>query len=421
MVLWLPPVIEQLTTGSGNLSAIWHEITNPPEPPIGVGTGVRLLLLYLNPWRLVATRYSLVDAHQAITGSLIPGLLVLAAWLASVVAAWRLRHQALLRLHVVLAVALVLGLSSLSRIHGIIWFYLMLWALGVTSLMLLAIGWTLAVVIGPRLSPSAQERANRSASPVLVAVAVVFTLMFAFNAAYAKVPNPPWSRTLGQLVSPTAKALASGSVPGGGRHGRYLVTWTDPVAIGTQGFGLMNELERRGFTVGATAPNRGGVTPHRVLSSARATATVHLSVGADIATWRALPGVREVVYLDPRSPRERAEFARLRLKVMDGLRAAGLAKQAPELDQNLFTTAIDPQVPRQLKNDMTRMLDLGCPPRSRRPAHLHADRPGLTAIAVAQEATPAGAGTPARRCWRPKGTPAGRAARPPRAAGPGSR
>ena len=116
---------------------------------------------------------------------------------------------------------------------------------------------------GPRLSATAQERANRSASPAMLAVAIVFTLTFAFNAAYAKVPNPPLSRTLGQLVTPTARALASGSVPGGGRHGRYLVTWTDPVAIGTQGFGLMNELERRGFTVGATGaePWRGHSSP----------------------------------------------------------------------------------------------------------------------------------------------------------------
>lgn len=360
-LLWLPPVIEQLTTHSGNLSAIWHEITNPPDKPIGLGRGVRLLVLYLNPWRLVATDYGLVDAHRAITGSLVPGLLMLAGWLATVAAAWRLRHQALLRLHAVLAVTLILGVSSLSRIHGIIWFYLLLWALGATALVVLAAGWTLAVVIAPRLSSTTHARASSSGNLALVGVAVVFTLMFSFNAAHAKVPNPPLSRTLGQLVAPTARALAAGSVPGGGRHGRYLVTWTDPVAIGTQGFGLMNELERRGFQVGAPEPFAAGVTPHRALSTARATAIVHLSVGADIETWRALPGVREVVYLDPRTPRQRAEFARLRLKVMEGLRAAGLPEQAPELDRNLFTTAIDPRVPRPLKDQMTRMLDLGLP------------------------------------------------------------
>ena len=39
VVLWLPPVIEELTHSHGNLTIIQHELTDPPQSPIGAGRG----------------------------------------------------------------------------------------------------------------------------------------------------------------------------------------------------------------------------------------------------------------------------------------------------------------------------------------------------------------------------------------------
>jgi len=140
-----------------------------------------------------------------------------------------------------------------------------------------------------------------------------------------------------------------------------LVTWFDPVSIGAQGFGLLNELERRGFDVGARKIFLAGVRSHRVLDPADAAAEVHLSVGSDIAIWRARPGAREVAYVDPRSPAERAEFERLRREAIDGLQAAGLITLVPAVDNSLFTTILDSRVPERPRLLMTRMRDLGLP------------------------------------------------------------
>ena len=41
-VMWLPPVIEQLQPGPGNLRRIWDHFTNPPEQPIGIRAAARL-------------------------------------------------------------------------------------------------------------------------------------------------------------------------------------------------------------------------------------------------------------------------------------------------------------------------------------------------------------------------------------------
>jgi hypothetical protein len=123
----------------------------------------------------------------------------------------------------------------------------------------------------------------------------------------------------------------------------------------------MNELERRGFHIGALEPYRGPVTPHRVLTFAQATAIVHLSIGPDIAYWNAKPGVRQVAYYDPRSPRERAEFNRIHAQVIADLRAHGLEVLVPGVDGDLFATTLDPRLPRVARLGLSRLADLGLP------------------------------------------------------------
>jgi hypothetical protein len=352
IVLWLPPLIEELIHSPGNLSIIRHELTHPPQAPIGARRGLELLLVHLNPWKLVA------EQPRATAGALLPGLAVLLAWGAAVVVAWRLRHRPLLRLHAVLAGGLLLSAVSLSRIHGFVWYYLALWAWGITALMLLAIGWAASLVVGRRLGSTDRTRLATAGAVALVAVVIVSTISFTIDAARAEDPAPRLSTTLGKLVPPTADALARAPY---GRNGRYLVTWFDPVSIGAQGFGLLNELERRGFDVGARKIFVAGVRSHRLLDPADAAAEVHLAVGSEIETWRTRPGARQVAYVDPRSRAERAEFDRLRREAIRGLQAAGLATLVPSVDSSLFTTILDSRVPEGPRKLMTRMRELGLP------------------------------------------------------------
>ena len=189
-----------------------------------------------------------------VTGSRVPGALVLIAFGASVIVAWRLRHRLLLTLDLVLVVALALGLVSAARIFGTVWFYLLLWAWGIAALMLFAIGWT-AVELWRRRDPATTAKFSPAGAYALMGVALIVSIVFAVQASSVTVQTPRVNQTLGAVVGPTASALALWEEHGG--RGPYLVSWLpDAQAIGSAGYGLLNELDRRGFDVRACGPRR---------------------------------------------------------------------------------------------------------------------------------------------------------------------
>jgi hypothetical protein len=135
--------------------------------------------------------------------------------------------------------------------------------------------------------------------------------------------------------------------------------WADAVFFGSQGFGLINELERRGLDARTYDTYRVAVTPHRTTDRASATAEVVITTGIYIAEWRAKPGAVEVAYSDPRSEAERAEFETLRSESIAALEAAGMPEAAALVDINLFGVSLDPQLPPEIERKIVRMLVLG--------------------------------------------------------------
>jgi hypothetical protein len=357
VVLWLPPVIDQLTNDPGNAAMIVESFREPSDDPIGFGTGAELVAVHLNPWRLLA-------GQLAVSGSVLPALGVLAAWAGAVAAAWRLRHAALLRLHVVVGAALVLAVVSASRIFGELWFYLALWAWGVCALLVVATVWSYGALVAstrPGLVGGDAGRTARLATGALAAVLLVWTAMFTFDATGAEEPAVAQGRLLARLAPETAGVLASGSVGGGGRQGHYLVTWTDPVAIGATGFGLLLELERQGFDVGVPEVHGRGAVEHRIADPERVTAEVHLSVGEDIPVAEERPGAVRVAYADGRTDAERERYDELRSRVIADLEAAGRTDLVPAADGALMAIAIDQDVDVATRERVTEMADLGQP------------------------------------------------------------
>jgi hypothetical protein len=356
---WLPPLIDQLTNSPGNLSTLWDSSFGAAHT-IGARRGLEVLVGHLNPWRLVTGRLA---THGWLgTGSLVPGVLLMAAWAVSVELARRLRHSALLRLDLVLGISLLLGVAWTARISGpaILWYWLVLWGWGTCGLMLLATGWTTSAFLARRRDFALGGRAAGVLGVALVMIVVVFSGLFARDAAYVDYSDD-LSKRMDMLVPPTIDALDRGSAPGGGRDGRYLVTWTDPLTSGIKAWGLINELDRHGFHVGANERFRAPVTAHRVMSRESATARVHLAIDREIETWRATPGVRQVAYADPRSPSERAEYDRLHSQVVRALQRAGLSELIPRVDDAPGATAFNPRVPAPVVRKLARMLILGLP------------------------------------------------------------
>jgi hypothetical protein len=362
--LWIPPLVDQAINDPGNLRALQDHLVTPSgsDEPVGMGRGVELALRHLDLAGLVGEARAdgtLVDASAHTDGSLVPGIVLLAVWLAAALVARRLGPPALVRLHLVVAAGLVLGVVSISRILGKEWYYLMLWAWGVTALLVLSVGWTAAVAIG-RL----HQRGNRGAAWAVGGVAAATVLAVIVSVTAAVTLDPPESHlssTLGRIASPTAAALERGDGAATGVDGRYQVAWDDAYYFGSQGYGLVSELERAGFDAGLSETFHVPITDYRVVEARDATATVHLATGRYVEAWRAVPDAVEVAYVEPRNTAERAEFAQLRSGVIDDLRSDGLDDLVSMVDDNLFGLSIDERISDQAERWTARMLRLGEP------------------------------------------------------------
>ena len=357
VVLWLPPLIDQATSDHGNMSIVAGHFLEPDEDPIGMGRGAELFAVHLNPWRLVA-------GQQARPGSEAPGVAFVLAWLAAAAATWRFvprgrpHRSALLRLDVVIALALALGLVSSARILGLVWFYLTLWAWAITTLMAVAIGWTVALVVREH---AARLPAARLALAASAAVLVGWTAWFALDARDAEPTQALYSSFVADFTEATTAAIDGGDAPGGGPDGRYLITWTDGINLGSTGFGLLDELERRGYDVGAAKPYGPGVVEHRVLDAGDATAEIHISFGPDIERWDAMEGFERLASVDPRNDEQLAAHEAARTETIAGLRAAGLDELIPMVDASPLQLHFHDELPEDLVPVLQNVIDTGQP------------------------------------------------------------
>ena len=365
LVLWSPPVYDQLTNDPGNLRMIADYFRNPPEDPVGTGEGLQLLLRHLNVFRIGTGAFGsdgyVTRAAFDLQGSVVPGLVVLAVWIGAAVLAWRLRHRTLTTLNVVIGWALVLGAVSMSRIFGKVWYYLTLWAWTTSTLLVVSVLWTLAVVLHRRLGPVRSVRPRLALGALLAVVAVGSYGALTVEAFGARVPEQHLSDTLREITGPTADALDSGLGAAIGAEGRYVVTWNDARYFGSQGYGLVNELERRGFDVGVPFTWRVPVTRQRVIEFDQADAEVRLATGFYIDEVRAVPGAELVLEYDPRDATESAEYDRIEAEVTASLTAAGLVDLVPLLETNLFGVQLDPRVATEVQAQVDRLLELGTP------------------------------------------------------------
>ncbi len=342
-LLWLPPTIDQIRNEPGNYRTLVDHFADPEEEAEGLRDGVVAGLRYLDVADLLSR--DVVDPGSLVTNE-----------------AGRRRHHGLVALHWVVAAGLALMAFAISRIFGVVWYYLTLWGWAVGLLALLATVWTGAVIVSDRWEQGGRREAGRIATVGMAVVGGLLIGRFTIDAPTSPHADATVASQLAAVMDDTAAGLAADDGVATGREGRYLVTWSDALHIGSQGYGLLSELERRGFDVAVEAGRRVPATPQRTLADPTiATARVHLATGAFVDSWRGVPGAVELASVDPRSPADRREQDQLRVDVIAGLRALGLDDLVSKVDDNLFGAAIDERVPETLRRQMGRMLEIGAP------------------------------------------------------------
>lgn len=358
LVLWTPTLVDEVGR-SGNLTKIRTSLAEPGETVTGFVRGTQEVLRGIDPVALL--RSGVADEPASQIGWSVGALGLLVLWLGAVALTVRVRNLPLLRLHAVLAVALVLAVVSAARVHGLLWYYLFLWTKGLAVLLLIALAWSALAVLGHRIGPTAGRRLPAVALVAAATVALAASLVASVDNRGAEPSSADLGLTLNRAAGATIDELAAGSVPGGGTDGRYVVRWTDPVTIGSQGVGLLLELERAGFTVGVDRPYGVGATLHRVLDEAEADAVVHLATGPAIEIVATRPDAVQVAYVDGRTDDQRAEFDRLEATAHRRLVEIGRRDLADEWRSNLFTTVLDPEVPEDIQEQMRAAFDIGVP------------------------------------------------------------
>jgi hypothetical protein len=381
VVLWTPPVIDQIVHTPGNLTTIREYFSHPPDAPIGLAKGIDVLLSQLNPVKLFTKTLVRDNEPFPASGARLPGALLLLVWAASVVLALRLRERILLRLDLLLGVTLALGAVSAARIFGEIFFYLLLWAWALGALFVFAIGWTIVAFIRTQTGGAVGTKLARAGTASVIAFTIAIAAIFSTSAAHVDVQSPAINRSLAVLVPPTVRALAE--MKRAGQRGPYVVTWLpDPLAIGSEGYGLFNELVRAGFDARADAAFQPGATRFHIILQKEAPIEVHLATGPEsIAAWRCMvvgnppcpssarPAgtgrsdmhFREIAFFDPRSDAQVVQYNRLHAQVVDVLRRAGMGDRVPEVDDNLFMLGLPADVPERARTLIAQMIALGMP------------------------------------------------------------
>ncbi len=319
VVAWLPPVIEQMQPGTGNLRKLYHQFTDPGAPFVGTRAAIKAMVGRFNlfgPW--------IIDAQKDPRSS--PNYLGFVLFVALVAMsarwAWKRRNRVELSLYAVLAATTVLGLFSTTRIFGVFFEYVIRWMVPLVALWIATCVWSCWLTW--RAREAAEPSASRPDRPTLIAAGVaavcacVATGFGLSRAATAEVPYPRDSAMTRALSTQLATSLDPAT--------RYQINEVDPVALGSVAFGLALELEKQDRADAGVGPwGIAGVMPFRVVDEQADSTLWYVASEPVIAAFTALPGATVRASFDIRSPQEVQRSDRLQADLLQVLCAAGRA------------------------------------------------------------------------------------------------
>ena len=125
---------------------------------------------------------------------------------------------------------------------------------------------------------------------------------------------------------------------------------------------MLDALDRDGFDVGVGPEFESSMTRGRSFFRSDATSEIHLAIGPKGDRRSGGPSRRRVeIAYDRQTPKEQAEYRRLRRKATAELRAAGLPDLVPVVDDSLFMASIQTQIPDAARKTLEQMLAVGQP------------------------------------------------------------
>ena len=308
-VLWLPPIIQELAGGRGNLTELWSFWTSKQGPTPGFATGARLIASQLGvtpPFLTGHEKLNVFTAGIDTSGGIPLALILLVA--AAVIAFVR-RDRTSFTLDVVALVVVASAWVSAARVVGEPLFYVLRWTWIVGALAWLAIGWT-AVRAARAFVPSARTTAAGVAIAAL-AVAVLVWMVAATTVAAVRAdpPDAVASDLLRRVDGRVHDALAQ-------RDGTVLVHAAGGFRAAIFARGLELRLARSGVDAGLDRSDEHVVGSRYVVPRTHASTEIVVASDDDeIVRYAQDPRYREIARADTLTRAERDEFAALNAQI----------------------------------------------------------------------------------------------------------
>ena len=357
-VMWLPPVIEQLQPGPGNLRRVWDHFTNPPSDTVGLRVAARAMAGEMNLAGPMVTGPGRITIDPPNWW----GWMALVAVVAVGVAAWwaRRRDERSVphdRMLVLLAFSTVVGLYATSRIFGTFYDYVIRWMWPLTALWLSWSAWSLVSFLERRGGRSA-VRGRRVLFAASTTLIVGCGGWGAIASAGADLPYGSDSRLVENIGRQLDAELS------GRENEEFMWRWHDPASLGGTGFGMVLEAEKRGITLKVDAWAKATVRPYRSFDESQADSVLWWVVGENnIDRFGRRDDARLIAEYDPRTPAEKAESDALRIEIEARMLELGHPEWIELLDSQYGHTQVIYNVdsPLDLKQMVGRYNDLRLP------------------------------------------------------------
>ena len=353
IIAWLPPVIEQLHPGTGNLRKLYHQFSDPGAPFVGAAAALKAMIGRFNllgPW--------IIDAHKDPRSTPNYVGFVLFVVLITVSVRWALarRERVELSLYAVLAAATALGFVSTTRIFGTFFEYVIRWMSPLAAMWVAASLWSCWLTWREHTASDRDDRTLLTAARIGVAVAVVMTAVGVGRALTAEVPYRRDSTMTGALSGQLQRSLD--------RTARYQINEFDPVALGAGGFGLALDLDRHGLHAGVGPWGEAGVMPFRVVSDQQADSTLWFVTSTPVIdAFSDLSGAVVRASFDVRSAAEVTRSDELERQLLNVLCTTGQSELRPLLFTRWGHTALAfaPALPGEARPLLQQYTDLRQP------------------------------------------------------------
>ncbi len=349
LVMWTPPLIDQVRREPGNLTLLWQHFGSPSEPRLPLGDALRVIATQFNllgPWL-----WGPGGSHPAESWFRWPGFVMFVASVGGAFVVARRQGWASEARFLALLAAFFFGaVVSVTRLFGPYFEYTIRWAWVLAAVMIAVSATVLTRVFVDRWSGSVGRQLARVVLAVLVVGSVGTSVALASD---VHRPGPTDSAIVAGLA-PQLRGLAEGNT--------YLVRFWDPYTLNATGFGVVLEMERSGFDVKVEPAFAAAALPHRTAREDDVNDVLWVVVGPKNESLVDDPILTRVAYFDPRSADERLRAETLLVAIEDGLRAAGRDELIPNLvSPGASLLFAEPPLPDDVARDLRELYLLGQP------------------------------------------------------------